>query len=317
MVSKCQSCDMSHTISYQFNPVAHCDMCGSRNFELLGLRLNGTQGLRPKAVSGIAVSVKQCCDCGLIFSDPQPVPNRLSDHYGIPPEEYWSELYWPPDFFSHEIATAKRLLNFRPGMSALDIGAGTGEIMKALIRSGFDAWGLEPSEPFYERAVNDVDPSRLQLATVEEAQFEERFDFITFGAVLEHLYSPSLALRRAFDWLKPGGIVQAEVPSTKYLISKLVNVYLRLRGTTYVTHLSPMHPPYHLYEFSLDSFRNYGLAEHSYQVCTIRHFPRFLHPPLRWWMKRTGTGMQLSVYLRKDGPAEASRPTASSGQNNR
>lgn len=308
---------MADSVSYEFVPVAHCDMCGSQDFELLGLRLNGTQGLSPKNASGIAVSVKQCRDCGLIFSDPQPIPKRLSDHYGIPPEEYWAELYWPPDFFSREIATAKRLLDFRPGMSALDIGAGTGEVMKALIRAGFDAWAIEPSEPFHERAIKEIDPSRLRLATVEEAEFEERFDFITFGAVLEHLYSPSVALRRAFGWLKPGGIIQAEVPSTRYLISKLVNAYLRLRGTNYVTHLSPMHPPYHLYEFSLDSFRNYGLVEHSYQVCTIRHFPRILHPPLKWWMERTGTGMQLSVYLRKDGTAEGSRPPVSSAPDSR
>lgn len=243
--------------------------------------------------------MKQCRDCGLIFPDPQPLPADLSDHYGVPPEDYWSELYWPPDFFSREIKTAKRLLGFKPGMTALDIGAGTGEAMKALSRAGFDTWGIEPSEPFHQHAIKQVDSARLKLATVEEADFEQRFDFITFGAVLEHLYSPSRALDKAVGWLKPRGIIQAEVPSTRYLISKLVNAYLRLRGTTYVTHLSPMHPPYHLYEFSVNSFRNYGVVEHYYQVCTIHRIPQFLHPALKWWMERTGTGMQLSVYLRK------------------
>jgi 2-polyprenyl-3-methyl-5-hydroxy-6-metoxy-1,4-benzoquinol methylase len=290
---------MAASVSYKFFPVAQCDMCGSKNFKLLGLRLNASQGFRPKSVSGIAVSVKQCRDCGLIFSDPQPIPERLSDHYGVLPEDYWSELYWPPDFFSHEIDTAKRLLAFRPGMTALDVGAGTGEVMKALVRAGFDAWGFEPSEPFYQRAIKEIDPTRLKLATAEEAEFGQQFDFITFGAVLEHLYSPSLALNKAMSWLKPGGIIHAEVPSTRYLISKLANTYMRLRGTNYVTHLSPMHSPYHLYEFSLDSFRNYGLVEHSYQVSTIHRLPKILHPPLKWWMELTGTGMQLSVYLRK------------------
>ncbi len=89
------------------------------------------------------------------------------------------------------------------------------------------------------------------MSSVEDADFPARsFDFITFGAVLEHLYSPSLALSRALGWLRPGGIIQAEVPSSDHLLSKLLNFYFRLRGTNYVTHLSPMHPPFHLYEFS-------------------------------------------------------------------
>jgi hypothetical protein len=29
--------------------------------------------------------------------------------------------------------------------------------------------------------------------------------------------------------------------------------------------------------------------------------PGLLHAPLRRWMERTGTGMQLEVYLRKTG----------------
>ena len=68
-----------------------------------------------------------------------------------------------------------------------------------------------------------------------------------------------------------------------------------------------MHVPFHLYEFGLKSFQKnaglvgYEIAEHQFTVCSIYHVPRFLHPPLRWWMDRTNTGMQLTVYLRKPG----------------
>jgi hypothetical protein len=53
----------------------------------------------------------------------------------------------------------------------------------------------------------------LALAGVEDAKLPaEHFDFISFGAVLEHLQSPCQAIERAIGWLKPGGIIQAEVP---------------------------------------------------------------------------------------------------------
>lgn len=85
---------------------------------------------------------------------------------------------------------------------------------------------------------------RLQLAGVEDATFSpDSFDFVTFGAVLEHIQEPGRAVERAMQWLKPGGVMHAEVPSSRYLISKVVNGYFSLRGVNLVTNLSPMHPP--------------------------------------------------------------------------
>ncbi len=304
--------------TYTFRTVAGCEMCGSERSRTLGMRLDASQGSRPRAATGIAVSVKQCLDCGLIYADPQPIPQALSDHYGIPADEYWSpEAFdWSPAYFAAEIEAAKRLLPFADGMTALDIGAGLGKAMRSLAHAGFDTWGIEPSLPFFERAAEQVEPARLQLAAIEDAEFPEaNFDFITFGAVLEHIYAPSSALRKALGWLKPGGIIQVEVPSSRHLISKIANAYFKLRGTSFVTHISPMHAPFHLYEFGLASFeRNghingYEIADHSFQVCSIYHVPKILHGPLRWWMERTDTGMQLSVYLRKlDNPRPAHPP---------
>lgn len=285
---------------YTFRRVDGCDMCGSRRHRIVGLRLNQSQGFQPRRAEGVAVTVKQCRDCDLIFSDPQPIPADLADHYGIPPEEYWgsADLAAAPEYFAAQIAQAKRLLPFKAGMTALDIGAGLGHAMRALEVAGFDVWGLEPSEPFFERAKLSVNPARLTLGTVEEADYPPgSFDFITFGAVLEHLYSPREALERASRWLRPRGIIHAEVPSSAWLVSKIVNLYDRLWGTNLVTNLSPMHPPFHLFEFGLRSFNKYEVAHHEVAVCVTPHLPlRFLWD---WIMRCTGTGMQLTVYLRR------------------
>lgn len=250
-------------------------------------------------------------DCELVFSDPRPRPADLADHYGVPPESYFLDpSHWqvPDNYFGREIAEAKQLLQFRPGMTALDIGAGLGKAMTAIKRAGFEVYGIEPSVPFRSTAMErmKIPKDRIQLASIEEAEFARNsFDLVTFGAVLEHIQQPGLAIEKAMGWLKPGGIMQAEVPSSRYLMNKIVNGYFALHRVNYVTNLSPMHAPFHLYEFSLQSFHShahrvgYEVAAHRFEVCTIYHMPKALHGVLRAYMQRTDTGMQMTVWLRK------------------
>jgi len=297
---------------YYFEEVTNCEMCGegSNHDVILGQRLNQSQGLSPKKKSGISVSVMKCKNCALIYAQPMPIPFDIQDHYGTPPESYWRDSYfeWQPDYFSSQIKVAKELLPFKEGMSALDVGAGLGKCMISLKKAGFDTFGFEPSEPFYERAISKmgIDKQKLQLGMIEKVEYPENsFDFITFGAVFEHLYHPAQSLEKAFKWLKPNGIIHIEVPSSKHLIAKLFNSYYRLRGTNYVTHLSPMHTPFHLYEFGLKSFEELGkkqgfnIERHQYDVCEIWFIPKIFHPLLTKYMQWTNTGMQLTVYLRK------------------
>lgn len=301
-------------VNYTFRKPRACNMCGAEesHFQVLGMRLNQSQGFKPKARTGIAVGVRKCRACGLIFADPQPIPRDLQDHYGEA-EEYWPEDYYvdDPTYFRTEINEARALIPKSGELRALDIGAGIGKAMQALSRAGFDCFGIEPSQSFRKVAIGrGISADRLAQASIEDAVFEpESFDYITFGAVLEHLFSPAEALTRAVEWLRPGGIIQAEVPSSRYLMSKVTNTYFMLRGTNYVTNISPMHPPYHLFEFDLPCFELHGrkagyeIASHRYAVGGILNLPRFTHPPLRWLMRASNTGMQLTVHLRKVAPA--------------
>jgi len=287
-------------------------MCGSpaNRHKILGQRLNQSQGYDPKSKIGISTTVMKCRNCGLIFSNPQPVPFDIQDHYGVPPEAYWKPEYFEIDnkYFGHQIETTKKLSSFKNGMIALDVGAGLGKCMISLQNAGYDPYGFEPSIPFYQKAIEKmkIPPEKLQLGMIENIEYpKDNFDFITFGAVLEHLYDPSAAIKKAMNWLKPGGLIHIEVPSSKYLIPRIFNFYFRLRGTNYVNNISPMHRPFHLFEFGIDSFKvngannNYEIAHHEYYVCDIYFIPRLFHPFFKWYMSKTNTGMQLAVWLRK------------------
>ncbi|HEY6502872.1 MAG TPA: class I SAM-dependent methyltransferase [Chitinophagaceae bacterium] len=299
-------------LNYKFYPVTACNMCGSgpADHKVIGQRLNQSTGMKPKRKHGIAVSVLKCKKCGLIFPDPMPVPNDIQDHYGIPPESYWKDEYftWNEGYFEGEIEKLKQLMTITPGMKALDIGAGLGKCMLSLQNAGFDVYGMEPSVPFYERAINrmNISKEKLKLGMLEDIEYPEKeFDFITFGAVLEHLYNPADNIKRALKWLKPGGLIHIEVPSSRHLVARLINRYYRLTGTNYVTNISPMHSPFHLHEFDLRSFKRLGekndfeIIKADYFVCEIMFFPRIIKPLLAKYMQLTNTGMQLVVWLKR------------------
>jgi 2-polyprenyl-3-methyl-5-hydroxy-6-metoxy-1,4-benzoquinol methylase len=287
-------------------------MCGSdvSAHRILGKRLNNLQGKNPRKKTGITTTVAKCNTCGLIYSNPQPVPENIHDHYGVPPESYWTDNYFLPNdsYFLSEITTLKKLMPSVKNAKALDIGAGLGKGMIALEKAGFDVYGLEPSEPFYNKSIErmKIKPEKLKLGMIENLDYpENEFDFITFGAVLEHLYSPSESIEKAMKWLKPDGIIHIEVPSSDWLVNKIINLFYRLTGTDYVGNISPMHSPFHLYEFGLKSFEMHGkrqkyqVAFHEYHVCQT-YMPAVLDVFLKPYMKYTNTGMQLCVWLKKN-----------------
>jgi SAM-dependent methyltransferase len=298
-------------LTYTFRLVEACAMCDAPagQFRVLGRRMNTSQGVRPTRKIGVSTTVCRCKSCGLVFPNPIPLPEKLEQHYGLPPESYWSPQYFQvsPDYFAAQIRTFERLR--RPGGRArvLDIGAGIGKGMRALESAGYDAFGIEPSAPFRERALSlmGIAPERLSASDLEHADFPaESFDWVTFGAVLEHLYDPNVALSNAARMLRPGGLIHAEVPSSRWLTNRLNRAVYRLQGLDYTANLSPMHSPFHIYEFGLASFESWArkhgctVAHHEFMVC--RSFlPKLIDPLARWWMRRTDTGMQLEVWLAK------------------
>ncbi|PYS99992.1 MAG: class I SAM-dependent methyltransferase [Acidobacteria bacterium] len=289
-------------MKYTFHNVDACNMCGGEG-RIWGRRLSTSQGLRPRKRIGISTTVMRCRTCALIYSNPLPIPESISDHYSLPPEDYWHEDYFQisDDLFRDQLARLKELV---PGAKTfLDIGAGIGKTMRAV---DLDAYGIEASEPFYERAISrmGISPDRLKLSSFEDADYPQMFDIISFGVVLEHLYDPSAAIEKALTWLNPGGIIHIEVPSSAYLISRLMNLYFWLARTDMVVNISPMHVPFHLYEFTERSFELNG-ERLGYEVARVDRYPGT--PPigtriasmLSPLMTMTKTGMGLIVYLRQ------------------
>jgi SAM-dependent methyltransferase len=267
----------------------------------MGRRLNTAQGLRPKKRVGISTTVVKCAVCGLIYSDPLPIPRSIEDHYGLVPEDYWRPEYFdsPNHGFSGERHQFKMLAPH--AKTFLDIGCGVGKTMKAMQDAGYESHGIEGSRQFYERAIQNS--GNITHTTFEAAEYPDgSFDIISFGAVLEHLYDPSAAIEKALKWLTPEGVVHLEVPDANFLFSKLFNLYFWLARTDFVVNISPMHTPFHLYEFTEESFRHNGkrlgykiahLDKYAGAAPMVPRLSKLLEPV----MDATGTGSGLILYL--------------------
>jgi len=278
-----------------FNEILSCNMCNSDNFKVTGIRLNQSQGFRPKTKKGIAVTICKCQSCGLIFSNPQPIPQSFDDQYGISPDEYWKDFAadnWTSKYYSTELNILENIEGSLQNKTALDIGAGTGKAMLSMMHKGMKVYGFEPAKAFYEVALTrkGIDSNMLTCTTLEESNYDNNFfDFITFGAVLEHLHNPDACLKKALQWLKPGGIIHIEVPHSNWLIGKLYNFYYKfICRTNYVTNLSPLHVPYHHFEFTLTSFQK-NAALNGYSIVYAKVEPCETELPVKyfdWFLKK-------------------------------
>src|SRR5262249_46383485 len=89
----------------------------------------------------------------------------------------------------------------------LDIGCGTGSLLRALeATGGFEVWGLELSAYAASRA-RDTRGARVAVGDVVTADLEgETFDVINATEVIEHLRDPLGFFRRVKALLRPDGL---------------------------------------------------------------------------------------------------------------
>ena len=296
-------------MNYNFKEIDKCCFCNSKEFKILGKRLNSSQGYNPQKKCGITTTIVKCENCGLIFSNPLPIPCKIEEHYGVLPENYWKPQYFEiqDNYMDGLIKWMNSIEKIEKGAKILDIGAGIGKAMVAFELKGYDVYGIEPSLPFYERAIEKMNlkKEKIKLSMIEDCEYDENtFDVILLTTVLEHLYEPSFILNKVLKWLKTNGLLFIEVPSSDWVVNKIINCSYRLRGKDYVGNLSPMHEPFHLYEFSKKSFEinskinDYEIVDYRYYVCET-FMPKFIDPFIKWYMRKSNTGMELAIWLKK------------------
>jgi 2-polyprenyl-3-methyl-5-hydroxy-6-metoxy-1,4-benzoquinol methylase len=175
--------------------------------------------------------VLRCSSCGVGFTD--PVPPDIGSTY---PPTYGAHLVtgrsrlreWAYEAQAGDREPSVRLQRFSPKQllvpllslvpryegqgRLLDVGCGSGQMLRDIQRVGWKVQGVEIDADAVQRG-------RRTGLSILHGSFEdvelppESFDVVRMHHVLEHTHRPAVWLRKASEYLRPGGLLLIGVPN--------------------------------------------------------------------------------------------------------
>ncbi len=210
--------------------------------------------------------IYRCPRCRLCETD-------LKREYDAFVREFYSKGYYEGDptrsaYADYEldkpliVKNMRKFLSFltsrKPSGKLLDVGCAFGYVVELSRRSGYDAYGFDPSHFAVMKARKLVGKERIQESTIGTATYKkESFDVITMFDVFEHLQDPLADMKKLTRLLKKDGIIIVATGDTESVAARV----MRRRWTFFI-------PPQHIFFFHkrniTDLFRRAGLKPVSW-----------------------------------------------------
>lgn len=169
----------------------------------------------------------QCRRCGLVYINPRASEADYRAFYakGFTQEFNQAAATQARDLAAQAQAKSERIVKFlgaeiKPGLSALDIGCGYGNVL-AILRDkyGIEVSGVEP-DPIGPAVAKQVFGLEIYPCTLEEYLEKynagKKFDLIILHQVLEHLIDIDAAARSIRKLMRPGGLVYVGTPNASW-----------------------------------------------------------------------------------------------------
>ena len=168
-----------------------------------------------------AYRLERCSACGLVFVNPRPTTQDLTDLYVAKTPESQADFY-ARTVSPAQIAEYQRILadlaELLPGRGRmLDLGCAAGYFMQQSTRAGFEAHGIDLA-PWVEQIANERGVRNIRSGRLCDAGFADAsFDIVHSSQVFEHLPHPVSELREIHRILRPGGLLYVNVPNYQCL----------------------------------------------------------------------------------------------------
>jgi len=135
-----------------------------------------------------------------------------------------------------------RSAGLRPGARVLDVGAGRGRLVAALLAAGYEASGIEPSaRSAGMAAARDLPVTRASIDSPPTGAVADGLDAVVLWHVLEHLDDAPGALRLIATRLRPGGLLLVGVPNVASLQATIAGEgWLHLDVPRHRAHHTPL-----------------------------------------------------------------------------
>lgn len=169
-----------------------CPWCDAEGGEPWGAPLRGFEARR-------------CAACDVVY---------LSRRLGAAAQERYYADYLSAEHEADADLAARRRLMYEleyelvaphaPPGRVLDVGCSRGGFLEVFARHGHEGWGLEYGAEAAAAAAERFPVVRGDLLS---AELEGPFDLVVFRGVIEHVPRPIATLRRAWELLRPGGLL--------------------------------------------------------------------------------------------------------------
>ncbi len=216
-----------------------CDLCGSWESRILQDKVEELKLPSP-------FKVVQCTRCGLVYQNPRMTEKEYEAYYNsnyFSSQNYLKVVEQKGKEYINKYNLIERHLKSKGKL--LDIGCGTGHFLKIGKDRGWEVYGIELSKwaADYGRRNFNLDIRNIDIRNINLEEVAGTwgvgFDVVTLNHVLEHLPSPSGAIKMISEILHEEGLILIEVPNEldqlmafliarvrKWLYNRLYNFYI-------------------------------------------------------------------------------------------
>lgn len=228
-----------------------CQACGSDHSE----------SVHPSVEKGF--ELLRCPDCGLGRTWPPESAERIGSWY--PAQYYGKDNVRFNALFERLVRWFRRrraaVLHNRVARGpVLDVGCGRGLMLSHLRELGYEPHGVELSETAAWHARHALKLAVTTEDFVEAPRERERYNAVIFWHSLEHFSNPVGAIARAYEALKPGGLLAVAVPN-----------YGSWQARVFGRWWFHLDAPRHYFHFSPKALEAI-LARHRFRVVQLDHF---------------------------------------------
>lgn len=188
-----------------------CNLCGSSDIDELSLLDRNKNYLRTVI----------CKNCGLVWTDPRPDKENTKNFYSKDYRLQYKNTYKPKlkhVYRAGKVAISRyeKIKNIvKKNETVLDIGAGGGELLYLLRKTGCEVRGIEPNEGYARYSIEEY-KLPIHVGLVQDFELPENtFSIVTMFHVLEHINNPFSIMLKIHKLIQNNGFLVVEVPNVE------------------------------------------------------------------------------------------------------